>query len=341
MKISFVVWLLAAGSLALVLGPSAKKRESGMEHAAGGLLLVVSQGNNTVSIIEPESGRSLAMIRTHEVRAHEVAVSPDGRLAYLPIYGNSGVGKPGTDGRTIEILDIAKRALIGGIDLGRPARPHCAKFGPDGLLYISAEVAKAVDVIDTKQGKRVASVPTDQPESHMIAITRDGKRAYTSNVGAGTVSVLDLVARKVVKVISVAKVDQRISLSADDHWVFTADQERPRLAVIDTATNELSRWVDLPAIGYGTAATPDGRWLLVALPSAAQVAVVEVARMKVNRTITVPAAPQEILVRPDGAMAYVSCNVEGKVAALNLNKWDVVKLMDAGPGADGLGWAER
>jgi DNA-binding beta-propeller fold protein YncE len=341
MKISYVAGILAVGLLTLAQSKSAQKTGNSMEPTGGGLLLVVSQGNNTVSIIEPGSGRSLAVIRTRGVRAHEVAVSPDGRFAYLPIYGNSGVGKPGTDGRTIEILDIKKREVTGSIDLGRSARPHCAKFGPDGLLYISAEVANAVDVIDPKQGKRVASVPTDQPESHMIAITRDGKRAYTSNVGPGTVSVLDLIARKVVKVIAVAKIDQRISLSADDRWVFTADQEKPRLAVIDTATNELSRWIDLPGIGYGTAVTPDGRWLLVALPSAAQVAVVDLAGMKVSRTIPVPSAPQEILVRPDHALAYVSCNVEGKVAALDLNKWDVVKLIDAAPGADGLGWAER
>jgi DNA-binding beta-propeller fold protein YncE len=340
MKICLVAWILV-GFLSLVLAQSAGKMESSMGHAGGGLLVVVSQGNDTVSIIEPESGHSLAAIRTHGIRAHEVAVSPDGRFAYLPIYGNSGVGKPGTDGRTIEILDIEKRALTGSIELGRPTRPHCAKFAADGLLYVSAELANAVDVIDTKQGKRVASVPTDQPESHMIAITRDGKRAYTSNVGPGTVSVLDLVARKMVKVIPVAKIDQRISLSADDRWVFTADQEKPRLAVIDTTTNEVSRWVDLPGIGYGTAPTPDGRWLLVALPSVAQVAVVDLASMKVSRTIPVPSAPQEILVRPNHALAYVSCNTEGKIAALDLNKWNVAKLIDASPGADGLGWAER
>ncbi len=39
----------------------------------------------------------------------------------------------------------------------------------------------------------------------MFVISHDGKRAYTSNVGSGTVSVLDLAARKTVKVIPVAE----------------------------------------------------------------------------------------------------------------------------------------
>src|SRR5450631_14012 len=164
--------------------------------------------------------------------------SRDGRFAYLPIYGDSGVGRAGTDGTNIEVVDLGKREIVRTIELGHGVRPHCVKLGPDGMLYVSAELDKALDVIDPQQGKLTASIPTGQLESHMFVISHDGRRAYTSNVGAGTVSVLDLVARKTVKVIPVAKIDQRISLSVDDRFVFTSDQEQPRLAIIDTEKNE-------------------------------------------------------------------------------------------------------
>ena len=39
----------------------------------------------------------------------------------------------------------------------------------------------------------------------LLAITRDGKRGYTSNVRVGTVSAIDLVGRKVIAVIPVSK----------------------------------------------------------------------------------------------------------------------------------------
>src|SRR4029079_12827845 len=112
-------------------------------------------------------------------------------------------------------------------------------------------------------------------ESHMLAITKDGTRGYTANVGPGTVCVLDLVARKTVTVIPISGMTQRIALSADDSMAFTADQKQPRLAVINTKTNAVDRWIALPALGYGTAATPDGKWLVVALPPAAKVADVD------------------------------------------------------------------
>lgn len=55
----------------------------------------------------------------------------------------------------------------------------------------------------------------------MLAISSDGQRGYTSNVSTGTVSVIDLRKRKVLAVIRVAKIVQRIAMSFDDRWVFT------------------------------------------------------------------------------------------------------------------------
>jgi YVTN family beta-propeller protein len=273
------------------------------------------------------------------VTGHEVIASPDGRFAYVPIYGNSGVGKAGSDGANLVVIDIAARKVTGNLDFGHGVRPHCPLFGPkDGLLYVTTELENAIAVIDPRTLKVVGAVPTGQKESHMLAITRDGRRGYTANVGPGTVSVLDLVARKTLAVIPISGQTQRISLSVDDRLAFTSDQTKPRLAVIDTAANKVKQWVSLPGLGYGTAATGDGRYLLVAVPAVNQVAVVDLGSMQVARTLDVPRAPQEVLIAPDSRTAYVSCDASHQVAQIGLADWKV-KLIDAGKGADGLAWA--
>ena len=209
---------------------------------------------------------------------------PTAGCAFVPIYGNSGVGSPGTDGRTVAVIDIATRKLVDTIDLGKPLRPHCAVFGPqNGLLYVTTELGDSVTIIDPESLHILGSVPTGQPESHMLAITHDGKRGYTSNVHVGTVSVLDLEARQNIAVIHVRSYAQRIALSVDDRWVFTADQTQPQLAVIDTSTNEVAKWIPLEGHAYGTAATLDGKWLLVTLPDLGKVAVVDLSSMSVVR----------------------------------------------------------
>jgi YVTN family beta-propeller protein len=311
------------------------------ENGHKGMLLVANKGDHTLSLIDPQEGRQIAAIDVGGVTGHEAIASPDGRWAYVPIYGDSGVGQPGSDGRELAIVDLAARKLAGHIDFGRGVRPHCPLIGPkDGLLYVTTELDQAITVIDPGTRKIVGKIPTGQSESHMLAITRDGRRGYTANVGSGTVSVLDLENRKTITVVPVAKRIQRVALSVDDRLVFTADQTKPELAVLDAATNKLKTPITLPAIGYGAAATPDGRWLVVPLRDGKQVAIVDLGSMKVAHTIDVPASPQEALISPDGRAAYVSCDASHKVAVIGTAEWKLEKLIDAGPAADGLAWAK-
>jgi YVTN family beta-propeller protein len=305
-----------------------------------GWLLVDNKGDKTLGIIDPESFRQIAVIEEDGETGHEVAASPDGKHAFVPIYGNSGVGHPGTDGRLLRVIDLETRKIVGTVDFGKGVRPHCAVIGPkNGLLYVTTELDNSVTIIDPETLKIVGAVPTGQTESHMLAITSDGKRGYTANVGPGTVSVLDLDAKKVLKIIPISRNTQRISVSVDGRWVFTADQTKPQLAVIDTASNEVKTWIPLPGTGYGTAPTPDGKWLVVAMSGINKVGVVDLQSMKLDKTFDVPKAPQEVLVRPDGAAAYISCDASRQVAVLDLKDWKISKLIDAGKSADGLAWA--
>ncbi len=310
------------------------------EASAHGLLLVANKGDQTLSIIDPVAGKQIATVSEDGITGHEVAASPDGKRAFVPIYGNGVVGNFGTDGSLVRVVDLGRREIVGTVDFGHGVRPHCAVMcAKTGLLYVTNELDQCVAVIDPVALKVVGTIPTGQKESHMLAISRDGHRGYTANVAEGSVSVLDLDARKLVTVIPVAPHVQRISLSADDTRVFTSDQNQPRLAVIDTSTNAVSSWIDLPGLGFGTAATPDGKSLLICVPSKNQVAVVDLAAGKVVRTFDVPKAPQELLVRPDGGVAFVSCDASRKVAVIDLKNWTVAGLIGAGPTADGLAWA--
>lgn len=305
-----------------------------------GLVLVANKGDNALGIIDPVAGRQIAEIPEGGVTGHEITTSPDGKLAYVPIYGNSGVGMPGTDGSNMVVIDLAARKVVGNVDFGKGVRPHLPVFGPkNGLLYVSTELDRSLTIIDPATLKIVGSVPTGQPESHMFAITRDGRRAYTANVGPGTVSVLDLDARSVITIIPVSGQVQRISLSRDNSMAFTSDVTKPQLAVIDTATNKIKTWVPLPGLGYGSATTSDGKWLLIALPLVRQLGVIDLATLKVARTIDLPVKPQEVLIAPDDKTAYVSIDQSGKVAVVSISDWKVEKIIDAGPGADGLAWA--
>src|SRR5205085_8224724 len=121
------------------------------ENAAHGLVLVANKGDQSLGLIDPATGRQLATVAEGGTTGHEVIASPDGRFAYVPIYGNSGVGKPGTDGSNLVVIDIAARKVVGNVAFDKGVRPHCPLIGPrDGLLYVTTEITNSVTVIDPR-----------------------------------------------------------------------------------------------------------------------------------------------------------------------------------------------
>lgn len=316
--------------------------------AQSGTLLVANQTDHTLSFIDAATAKQTFALQEDRITGHEVATSPDGRTAYLPIYGNAGVGRPGTDGHEMLVIDVPSRTITSTVDFGHGVRPHLPLYDTHrNLLYVSTELDQAITAIDPKTLKILYKIPTGQPESHMFTLSHDGRFAYTANVGPSSVSVLDLNTHKTLAIIPIegpgatpGKVRvQRISISNDDKLLFTSDWDQPRLAVIDTATRKLKTWIALPGTGYGSAPTHDGRYLILCLSKSSKVALIDLQTLKVIQTIDVPAQPQEVLIRPDGLVAYVSCNKDHTVAAIDLKTFKVQSLINAGNNADGLAWS--
>src|ERR1700735_1336847 len=87
--------LLAAGALAAVSDRST------------GWLLVANKGSQDMGIIDPSIGKQVAAVPENGVTGHEVIASPDGKTGYVPIYGDSGDGKPGNNGSNMVGIEIA------------------------------------------------------------------------------------------------------------------------------------------------------------------------------------------------------------------------------------------
>src|ERR1019366_10818362 len=145
LKAKRLVFRLAILSLISLCGISILRASE----TSTGYLLVANKGDQTLSIVDPVSGVTVAAVPENGVTGHEVVASSDGQRAFVPIYGNAGVGRPGTDGSLIRAIDLAKHEVVGTVDLGKGLRPHCAVMGPkNGLLYVTTELNQSITVID-------------------------------------------------------------------------------------------------------------------------------------------------------------------------------------------------
>ena len=63
----------------------------------------------------------------------------------------------------------------------------------ESRVVVTSESTQNIVLVNVERGEIEAVIPTGAAGSHMVGITGDGTRAFTSDVGAGAVSEMDLV----------------------------------------------------------------------------------------------------------------------------------------------------
>jgi YVTN family beta-propeller protein len=308
--------------------------------------------DHTVTVLDAATGRVRATLPTGQ-GPHEVAVSPDGRWALVSNYGVRGA-----PGATLTVVDIARAAVARTLTLAGFQRPHGLAFLPgDTLAAVTAEAARAVLVVDVRDGRVVDTLPTRGRGSHMVAVTARGDRAFTANIPDGTVSALDLrrrapAGRDSARLISVGRAPEGIAVTPDGREVWVGSNRDSTVLVVDAergvATDTL-RGFGLP---YRIAITPDGRLAVVTDPVRAEVRVVGVADRRTRFTVAVPAdsvvataevpgspSPEGVALSRDGRWAFVTLQGRNRVATIDLRRGVITAYAPTGTWSDGVGYS--
>ena len=112
--------------------------------AAAATLVVLNKSEHTASLIDPDSGKTLAKLPVGR-GPHEVIVSPDGRTAYVSNFGPYGICPPGDtmcklSGNTITVLDLVGRTVKATYDYGTNRGQHGSDVSKDGKhIWVTSE----------------------------------------------------------------------------------------------------------------------------------------------------------------------------------------------------------
>ena len=153
----------------------------GISQDSSKLLLALSKADHTLAIVDPVNLKILARVPVGE-DPHEVVASPDGKTAYVTIYGGGTLHE-------LNVIDLTAQKAQPGIDTRPLFGPHDVAFA-NGKLWFTAEGSKAIGRYDPSTGKVDWSMGTGQNRTHMIHVSSDGRKIYTTNVSSGAVSIL-------------------------------------------------------------------------------------------------------------------------------------------------------
>ena len=296
---------------------------------AGPVLLVGNKGEDTVSFVDLASGKELGRAATGKA-PHEIAVSPDGRQAAVAAYG----------GKTIDLFDVASRTKLRTIDLGPNEGPHGIAWLKDGRLVVTTERSQSLAIVDPAAGKVAASIKTDQQGTHMVAVSPDGRTAYTANIGSGTVSVIDLANRRKLRDLAAGGKPEAIALADSGRTLWVGDLDGHRVQAFDTRNFARLAEVETGAVPIRVAVSPDGKWVVTSNVMSGTLTVIDSATRAKVRDVIVSGVPQAgqvtILFAADGKRLYAAETGRDQVAEVELATGRVLRRLPAGKNGDGL-----
>jgi YVTN family beta-propeller protein len=328
------ILMTAVTSLALTFQQTTS---SAPQTASASALLVLNKVENTLAIIDPVSLKVIGRVPTG-TGPHEVITSADGRLAYVANYGTQT-----TLGNSLSVIDIPARKEIKRVELGPLFRPH-GIVESGGKIYFTTEVNRAIARYDPAADRVDWVMGTGQTATHMLAITPDGKRAYTANIGSDTVTSIELNAPsgpKMIAHIPVGKNPEAIDVSPDGRELWVGQNGDGSISIIDTATNQTKETVKVGEVPIRVKFTPDGKRVLVSDAKANQLIVLDAATRKEIKRMPIEGIPVGILIEPNGRRAFVAAMMGNKVTVVDLEKLEVAGAIEPGQGPDGMAWAGK
>jgi YVTN family beta-propeller protein len=294
-------------------------------------LLVLNKAENTMAIVDPATFKVVARVETGE-GPHEVAVSADGRTAYV---GNYGTGpKPGS---TLSVIDLVTRKEIRRVDLSPLLRPH-GLLGAGGKVYFTAEANRVIARYDPAANKVDWIMGTGQNVTHMLAATPDGKKLYTANILSDSVTALSTNTGQMTH-IPVGKQPEGIAVSPDGKEVWVGHNGDGHVSIIDTATDKVTATVKVAEVPIRVTFTPNGKRALVSDPKTGEVIILDAAARKELKRLPVGPAAVGVLVEPEGRRAFIATMAENKVVVVDLEKLERAGEITPGQAPDGLAWA--
>lgn len=298
-------------------------------------LLVVNKAENSLAVVEPGTGKVVLRVPTGD-GPHEVALSADGRTAYVTNYGTAQA-----PGNSLSVIDVAAGKEVRRVDLGALRRPH-GLITRGTAVYFTTEASRTLGRYDPSANAVDWIMGTGEAGTHMVVGTPDGGTLFTSNIGSDTLTAFGRPAGDqawTVTRIPVGKGPEGIDLSPDGKEVWTAHSRDGGVSVVDVATLKVVATFDIQTKRSNRVRfTPDGRLVLVSDLDAGDVIVIEAAARRIVKRVPVGKAPSGILMVPDGSRAYVALTGENALAVLDLKTLEPAGRIPTGAGPDGMAW---
>ncbi len=351
MKLKINSILLAGSLFAVSLAHS--------ESTPAEALLVLSKGDHTLAIVDPQSLKVIARMPSGP-DPHEVVASADGKFAYISNYGGGRYN-------TITVVDLVEQKTLPAVDLGALRGPHGLMF-VGGKVWFTAEAAKVIGSYDPASSKIDWVLGTGQNRTHMLYVFDDLKHMITSNVSSATMTIIEKSSGRQPggppppatpprpgpgpggppladwdeTVIPVGRGAEGFDVSPNGKEIWAANAQDGTVSIIDNAGKKVVQTLTANVSSANRLKfTPDGKLVFISTLGGPDLTIIDAATRNVVKRVKIGRGAAGIQMEPDGSRAYVACTPDDYVAIIDLKSLEVTGHIQAGKQPDGLAWMQR
>lgn len=296
------------------------------------VLVALNKTDATLAIINPATMKVTAKVPTGD-SPHEVVLSADGKTAFVANYGAQ------TPGNSLSVIDLATAKELRRVDLSPLFRPHGIQM-IGGKLYFTAETNRMIARYDPAANKVDWLMGSGQNATHMIAVSADEKKFYTTNIGSDSVTAFEFqnvppAASKITH-IPVGKQPEAIDLSPDGKEVWAGLNVDGMIEVVDTAALKSKEKINIGGRPYRVKFTPDGKAVVCTMPASKELLIIDSVSRKELKRIKLESAPLGIVFSANGKTAFVSAGQPDVVLKIDLDTGEVTGRVETGKVPDGI-----
>jgi len=315
----------------------------GAQDRLAGTVLVANMDDDSVWLVDLETGAHRATVKTH-IAPHEIAVSSDGRTAAVTNYGDQR-----GPGNLVQVFDVPSGEVVGEFEVEGYQRLHGSAFLPgDSLLVLTSERTGELLVVGLEDGEIRRKLSTEGQASHMLAL--GGDWIYAANIVSGTVSRIDPSGDVVTLAWPAGTRTEGVAATPDGMEGWTGSMDGGTVVGVRGETGEVVATIEGFQVPYRLAVTPDGSTVVVSDPGAEELVLIDRASGTVSGRIDMASAsaeagfgsepsPQGFTLSRDGRWAFVSTKAINRVAVVDLRSQRVVRFLESGAGPDGIAFS--
>jgi DNA-binding beta-propeller fold protein YncE len=297
-------------------------------------IVVANQRSGVATLVELSSGRVSHV--DVDARPHEVAVSPDARVAVLTVPSEMMLAS-----RKVIVLDLSTSKVVRTIDIGDFKGPHGVAFVSDSVALVGTLSGTSVVYLNVRNGRVSRSVDGLPENPYVITLTATS-RAYVSSPHSSKITEIDVAAGRATRTIDIPDDPAGITVSADGKELYAAVWRQNAgggIAIFDLEKGVVA--TRLPATQpRRITTTADGKSIVVS--DRGHLRIVDRASRAVRSVVLGNnAGGSGVACTPDSALCYVALSEAGEIVEVDLNSARVLRRFAAQKGVDGVAFVPR